>query len=253
MTVRELYDFLDKAIPKSLSEEWDNDGLMCSPDSSEDVKRVLLTLDVTEEIVDYAIERSYDLIISHHPLIFRPVSKINENNNVSRKIIKLINNDISVFSFHTRADKVRGGVNDCLAKALGLQNVSPLGIDGLGRIGELPSETEFDVFCDNVKLALGSDCVASSDGYNTVKRVALVGGDGKDYVKEAIACGADTYVSGRLSYNVMEEAAELGINLVEAGHYYTELPVLSFFAELVSTADLSLTVDYADSNMIKRI
>lgn len=253
MTVKELYEFLDRAIPASLSEEWDNDGMMCSADLSEEVKRVLLTLDVTEEIVDYAIERAYDLIISHHPLIFRPVSKIDENNNVARKIIKLINNDISVFSFHTRADKIAGGVNDCLAKALGLTSVRPLGADGLGRIGELPAEMEFDVFGEHVKTSLSSDGVKCSYGYNTVKRVALVGGDGKDYVAAAIEAGADTYVSGRISYNVMEEAAELGINLVEAGHYHTEAPVLCFFAELVSSADISLTVDYADSNMIELV
>jgi len=253
MTVRELYDFLDRAIPPSLSEEWDNDGLMCSPDSSAEVKRVLLTLDVTEEIVDYAIERSYDLIISHHPLIFRPVSKIDENNNVARKIIKLINNDISVFSFHTRADRVKGGVNDCLAASLGLTNVRPLGEDGLGRIGELSEEMELDVFCEQVKMDLSADGIRCADGYNTVKCVALVGGDGKDYVADAIRAGADTYVSGRLSYNVMEEAAELGINLIEAGHYYTEMPVLSFFSELVGSADISLTVDLADSNMIELV
>ena len=112
MTVKELYEKLDKRIPKELSEPWDNDGLMCSPDTSLEVKKALLTLDVTEEIVDFAIERSYDLIISHHPLIFRPVSHITEDNHVARKLIKLINNGISVFSFHTRLDKAEGGVND---------------------------------------------------------------------------------------------------------------------------------------------
>jgi putative NIF3 family GTP cyclohydrolase 1 type 2 len=78
-----------------------------------------------------------------------------------------------------------------------------------------------------------------------------VGGDGKDYVASAIAAGADTYVSGRLSYNVMEEAAELGINLVEAGHYHTEAPVLEVLSELITSIDLGLTVDIANSNMIE--
>ncbi len=251
MTVKELYDKMSLHIPESLSEEWDNDGLMCSSDTSLEVKRVLLALDVTEEIVDYAIERSYDLIISHHPIIFRPVSKINAENHIARKIIKLINNDISVFSFHTRLDKVNGGVNDILARLLGLTEITAFGDDGLGRVGNLPCERELDEFCDTVKTAIGAVGIRVADGYNSVKRVALVGGDGKDYVRDAIAANADTYVSGRISYNIMEEAPELGINLIEAGHYYTEAPVLNYLAELVTSCDMTLSVDIANSNMIE--
>lgn len=251
MTVKELYERLSERIPASLSEEWDNDGLMCSADTSAEVKRALLTLDVTEEIVDYAINRSYDLIVSHHPLIFRPVSKISEDNHTARKIIKLINNEVSVFSFHTRLDKVKGGVNDTLAALLSLRDVECFGEGNLGRIGNLPREMEFDEFTEFAKQKIGSDCLKVANAYNTVNRVALVGGDGKDYVASAIAAGADTYVSGRLSYNVMEEAAELGINLVEAGHYHTEAPVLEVLSELITSIDLGLTVDIANSNMIE--
>ena len=251
MTVKELYEKLEERIPASLSEEWDNDGLMCSADSSAEVKKALLTLDVTEEIVDFAIERSYDLIISHHPLIFRPVSHICEDNHVARKIIKLINNGISVFSFHTRLDKVLGGVNDILASRLGLCDVEKFGEGELGRVGNLPREMELDEFIDLVKSGLGIDSLRLANGYNVVKRVALVGGDGKDFVNDAIKSGADTYLSGRISYNLMEEASELGINLIEAGHYHTEVPVLQFLAELLNTYDISLTVDFADSNMIE--
>lgn len=251
MTVKELYEKLDKRIPKELSEPWDNDGLMCSPDTSLEVKKALLTLDVTEEIVDFAIERSYDLIISHHPLIFRPVSHITEDNHVARKLIKLINNGISVFSFHTRLDKAEGGVNDTLASLLSLSEVEKFGEGELGRVGNLPREMELDEFLDNVKTALSIDSLKFANGYNVVRRVALVGGDGKDFVRDAINTGADTYVSGRISYNLMEEAAEIGINLIEAGHYHTEAPVLNFLADLLATYDMSLTVDFADSNMIE--
>ena len=253
MTVKELYDKLSAVISEDLCEEWDNDGIMCCPDLSSEVSRVLVTLDVTEEIVDYAISRGFDLIVSHHPLIFRPVSKINEENHISRKLIKLISNGISVFSFHTRADKVKGGVNDILARIIGLVDVSPFGEGGLGRIGTLPQETDLDVFADGVKRALSSDCVKIADAYNPVKRVALVGGDGKDYVNAALDMGADTYLSGRISYNIMEEATDMGINLIEAGHYFTEFPVTGFFASLVSGFDANVTVEIADSNMIKTI
>ena len=253
MTVKELYGKICKKIPEELSCEWDNDGIMCAPDLSREVNKVLITLDVTEEIVDYAIEREFDLIISHHPLIFKPLSHITEENHVARKVIKLVSNNVSVFSFHTRADRVSGGVNDILAEEIGLKDAVPFGEDGLGRIGTLPEESELEPFCEDVKLALGADSVRYSDGYNSVRRVAVVGGDGKDYVRDAIAAGADTYLSGRMSYNVMEEAADMGINLVEAGHYFTEFQVTSFFAKILLEIDDGVCVEIADSNMIKLI
>ena len=251
MTVKKLYESLCEYIPEELREEWDNDGIMCCPDSSAEVKSALIALDVTEEIVDYAIGRNFDLIISHHPLIFRPIGEITEENPVSRKIIKLVSNNVSVFSFHTRADKARGGVNDRLCALLGIKNAVPFGEGGLGRVGELTMECELDEFTDLVKTKLSAEGVRVSDGYNSVKRVAVVGGDGKDFVSAAIAAEADTYLSGRISYNLMEEASERGINLIEAGHYYTEFPVTSFFADLVGKFDANIYVEIADSNMIK--
>ena len=242
---------MTERIPESLREEWDNDGIMCATDLLAEVNNILLTLDVTEEVVDYAISRNFDLIISHHPLIFKPISNVTEENHVTRKLIKLITNNVAVFSFHTRADKVRGGVNDILASTVGLVDVTTFGADGLGRIGTLADERGLEEFADDVKLQLGADTVRYADAYNTVKRVAVVGGDGKDYVKEAILAGADTYLSGRIGYNVMEEASEMGINLVEAGHYFTEFPSTSFFYSVISSIDGNAYIEIADSNMIK--
>lgn len=253
MNVTELYKKLCHYFPEELRCEWDNDGIMVCPDSSAEVKKVLVSLDVTEEIVDYAIDRGFDLIISHHPLIFRPLSHVTEENHISRKVVKLIANAISVFSFHTRADRAKGGVNDRLAEILELVNPVPFGEDGLGRIGTLNEEYELEVFADALKLALGADSIKVSDGYNTVKKVAVVGGDGKDFVADALKMGADTYVSGRLSYNVMEEAAEMGINLIEAGHYYTELPITEYFSEIITALDSDIYTEIADSNMIRSI
>ncbi len=253
MTVKSLYEKMTERIPEALREEWDNDGIMCATDLTGEVNNVLITLDVTEEVVDYAISRNFDLIVSHHPLIFKPVSSVTEEDHVTRKIIKLITNNVTVFSFHTRADKVRGGVNDLLAKALGLVDVTPFGEGMLGRIGTLPEERGLEEFADDVKMQLSSDVVKYADAYNTVKRVAVVGGDGKDYVKDAILAGADTYLSGRISYNVMEEASDMGINLIEAGHYFTELPITSFFASLISSLDGNAYIEIADSNMIKTV
>ena len=254
MTVRELYEKIADRVPETLSEDWDNDGLMCCADDSREVTRALVTLDVTEEVVDYAIDNGFDLILSHHPLIFRPLDSINPDNHVARKVIKLIGADVSVISLHTRADKVRGGVNDCLARLLGLSDIEPFGEDGLGRIGHFESETNLEDFAHLVKGALGIvDKILVSDAYNPVYTVALVGGDGKSYVKDAIELGADTYLSGRIGYNVMEEAAEMGINLIEAGHYATEFPVTKFFEHMINKIDPKIQVEIVGSYMLRTI
>ena len=251
MTVKELYRKMSERIPENLSEEWDNDGLMCSSDTSADVHRALVSLDVTEEIVDYAIENGFDLIVSHHPLIFKPISSRTEDSHVARKVIKLISNNISVFSFHTRADKVVGGVNDQLCDLIGLFDTHPFGEGGIGRIGRIDEECSLEDFVYRIKDQLGLQGVLVSDGYNRVSTIAVLGGDGKDFVKAAIDAGADTYISGRISYNMMEEAAEMGINLIEAGHYFTEFPVTSFFSNILNRLDPQIYVEIIDSNMIK--
>ncbi len=253
MTVKELYGIFEKRMPSEMREEWDNDGLMCCPDPHAEVRQVFVALDVTEEIVDYAIERGFDLIVSHHPLIFKPLTELTEDNHVGRKLIKLVSSGISVFSFHTRADKVAGGVNDLFSDRLGFSETVPFGEGMMGRIGELEEEMTLEDFAFKVKEALGSDWVAYSDGYNAVKRVAMLGGDGKSFVGDAVANGADTYVSGAIGYNMMEEAAEMGINLIEAGHYFTETAVTELFTDIITRADPDIYVETVDSNMIKFI
>ena len=253
MTVKELYSKFLSLLPDSEMESWDNDGLMCSPDGERQVKRVLVSLDVTEEIVDYAIEWNFDLIISHHPIIFRPIKSVTEYNHVSRKIVKLIANGIAVFSFHSRLDKAVGGVNDRLANLLGIFDAVPFGEGMLGRIGEIEEECTAEDFAYRVKQAIGSDSVKYVDALNPVKCVAVVGGDGKDFVADAIEAGADTFVSGRIGYNVMEEGPEMGINLIEGGHFFTEQPITDYFQERLMDFDPDVYVEVASSNLIKEL
>ena len=253
MKVKELYQKFEEKIPAYLREPWDNDGVMCCADGTAEIYRALVTLDVTEEVVDYAIERGFDLIVSHHPLIFKPLGSINEENHISRKLIKLICSGISVFSFHTRADKMIGGVNDRLADLLGMYDTESCGDGELGRIGTIYEPMELQDFAYRVKQLVGADAVRYADGLNDVHKVAVVGGDGKGYVKAAIEAGADTYISGRIGYNVMEEAAEMGINLIEAGHFFTEQHITEMFREMLTDFDPNLYVEIADSNLIKTI
>ncbi len=248
MTVQELYNRLVARLPDSLCEPWDNDGLMVAPDADAPVRRILLSLDVTEDAVDFAIENRFDVILTHHPLIFRPLSSVTEDSPVGRKVIKLIRSGISVFSFHTRADRVDGGVNDVLADLLELTEIEPLSEDGMGRVGYLEEPMPLEEFCDRVKGQLDAPILSVADGGNLVHKVAVLGGEGKDYLKAALASGADTYLSGSLGYHTLEDAPELGINLIEGGHYYTEAAVLGFFEELLSLIDPSVTVHVLSSN-----
>ena len=248
MTVRELYKKMVARLPDSLSEAWDNDGLMVCPDADAPVRRVLLSLDVTENVVDFAIENEFDLILSHHPLIFRPLSSVSEDTPVGRKVIKLIKSGIAVISFHTRADRVDGGVNDVLANFLELTEVEPLSEDGMGRVGYLENPMTLSEFCARIKKHLGAPVLSVSDGGDLVHKVALLGGEGKDYLGHALASEADTYLSGNLGYHTMEDAPELGINLIEAGHYYSEKLVLEFFEELLLLMDPAIVCHVIASN-----
>lgn len=232
MTVKELYTLLCEKIPASLSEIWDNDGLMCCPDPEREVRRVLFALDVTDAVVSHALETEADVIISHHPLVFAKLSALTTDNPVGRRLIRLTQAGVSVFSFHTRFDRMAGGVNDTLASALGLASVMPLGEGdaSLGRIGVLEEEMSLADFAELVKRALGVPFVQANDAARPVFRVAVVGGEGKDFIVAAKDAGADTYLSGRLGYHAMQDAC---INLVEAGHYFTERPSVLALEALV--------------------
>ena len=118
MNVKELYGFLNEKIPPSLSCDWDNDGLMCCADETKEIRRVLIALDMTAEVIKKAIAEGYDLILSHHPLIFSPLRAVTPMDHIARRFIDLIRADIAAMSFHTRLDAVEGGVNDILAAEL---------------------------------------------------------------------------------------------------------------------------------------
>ena len=243
MTVREIYRFLDEKIPRALSCAWDNDGLMCCPDGDREVRRVLITLDVTAEAVKAAIEGGYDVIVSHHPMIFKGLKAINEENYIADKAMTLIRAGVAVMSFHTRLDAVAGGVNDTLAALIGLCEVEPFGEEGIGRIGMLPKEESLSDFASRVKDLLGAPAVAVADGGKSVHRVAVLCGAGGDDVAIAQAAGADTYLSGTLGYHDLTDAPENRMNLLAAGHYYTEAPVCAVLCAWIAEADDTIACD----------
>ena len=240
MTIHDFYAALEAVLPRSLSCDWDNDGISCCPDPDAPVKGVLISLDPTEDAVEEAIARGCNVILTHHPMLFRGLKAVDGRDTGSRKVIRMISAGITAMAFHTRLDAADGGVNDILAARLGLTRVEPFGEDGnpagkpIGRVGELPTEVSADAFIETVKTALGLPALIFAGCGKPVRRVAVLGGGGEDNIFAAVAAGADTYVTGELKYHHLCDAPYGEINLIMAGHYHTEAPVLDRLAELAS-------------------
>lgn len=251
---KELYEFLNHKIPSSLSCKWDNDGAMCMSDPDREIRRALVTLDITQGAVDYALTHDCDAIISHHPLIFSPMRSINGCDVKSRVITKLMRGGISAFSFHTRLDAVEGGVNDVLCHLLGIQNVKPFMEEGipLGRIGTV-EKTKATELAKSVKAILGANCVTLTNPDKEVEKVVIVGGGGKDFIDAAIDSFADCLITGEVSYNAMLDAADSGLSIITAGHFYTENPVLEALSACVKEFDPQIDVLSYNSNLIHHI
>lgn len=253
--VKELYQFLDSKFPKSYSCDWDNDGLMICDDPDREVVRVLCTMDVTDAAVDYAIANSFDVIVSHHPLIFKPLAALNTDDPKSRRAFKLLRHKISVMSFHTRLDTAPGGLNDIFAKLIGLTDVNIIeSAEGnTCRIGTVEVAQTCADFAAFIKKTLQAERVLYSESGNVVKRVAICGGDGKDFINDVKAAGADSFLTGQLSYNIMEEAPEIGLNLFEAGHFHTEDFICSYLTLLILKGFTQVQTGYFNSNLVKAV
>ena len=250
MTVYELYLKLTERIPSELSCSWDGDGFEVCSDKDRKVRRVLIALDVTNDVIDKAIEEKYDVIISHHPLFFKGLKEISALSPDGARAVKLIKNDISVMTFHTRLDAVSGGVNDTLAALLGLCDFETVEYNGeaLVRVGELENEMTPRDFASLVKEKLSAPSVTLSECGKSVKRVALLGGSGSGEIKAGIYAGADTYLTGELKYHDYLSARDFGVNLVSAGHFYTEYPVCEILKKFVLDIDpeIDTTVFFSD-------
>ena len=232
MNIREFYAALDARFPRSLSCEWDNDGISCAPDLNAPVEGIYIALDATEDAVDAAICLGCNVLLTHHPMLFRGLKTVDGHDTGSRKVIRMIQNGVTAMAFHTRLDAADGGVNDVLAFRLGLTDLTSFGEDGnparkpIGRVGELAETVTLREFAETVKTALGLPALVVAGCGKSVRRVAVLGGAGDDDVAAAVAAGADTYVTGELRYHRLCDAPYGEINLIMAGHFHTEAPVL---------------------------
>ena len=224
MKLDDFYGELDARFPRELSAEWDNDGIMCR--SGDETGRVLISLDATDGALRYAIENGYTTVLTHHPLIFRPIRSLDGVGAVSRRVIRAVTGGINIISLHTRLDAAAGGVNDTLASICGLNVLGTFGSSDAPTLGRLSETDRIDVaeLAEKVKISLGCAAVRVTGG-GTACRIAVCGGDGGSMIEPARLAGADVLITGDVGYNGAEAAAETGLAVIEAGHYYTEFPV----------------------------
>ena len=239
-TVREIQQFIEQLAPNYMKMEWDNVGLLCGR-RDQKVEKILVALDPFLNVCEEAAEIGADLIVTHHPLIFRAAKSVTDGDMVGQCILFLVSNGIAAINAHTNLDQTFGGVNDCLAAALGLEDVTvlePEGEDangnpwGLLRAGTVP-ETDLNAFAATVKENLQCPGLRYVSGGKPVRRVAVGGGACADEMYAVLKAGCDTFVTSDVKYNQFWDARDLGLNLIDAGHFETENPVCAkLIAEL---------------------
>lgn len=247
--VREIEEFLFTLAPKYMKEDWDNVGHLCGHAEAE-VTRVLVALDPFECVIEEARAMGAQLVVSHHPLIFGAAKSVTDADATGRALLAAIEGGVAVISMHTNLDSAPGGVNDCLAVALGLEDVSvlaPAGEDaqgrayGLGRVGRVAPQP-LAQFLATVRQTLGCEGLRYADAGREVRRVAVGGGACGEFAAQALALGCDTFVTSDIKYNGFIDAREMGLNLIDAGHYQTEQVVLPYLARQLASHFPSLTV-----------
>lgn len=225
-TVKDIYDFIDSIAPFDKQCEWDNSGLLVG-ESSKEIKKIAFVLDITPEAICKAAEIGADLIISHHPVIFRAAKTFTDNN----PAFLLAKNGIAAVCAHTSLDCAAGGVNDVLARVLGFENASPLTEDGeASMVRAAEYETDADALAKLVCDKLGTG-VRIADSGKKIKKVAVCGGAGGDFIEAVADSGCDAYITGDVSHHEFLDALALGLTVIAAGHFETENPVISVLAE----------------------
>lgn len=222
-TVTHIYDAIDRLAPFWLTMDFDNTGILIG-DRNREVSCALLALDCTPAVVEQARQLGAQLIITHHPVIFHPLKRVNED----AVVYQLIRSDIAVISAHTNLDIAQGGVNDALASAIGLRDCRGLELLNeqtgawLGRIGTLPEPLSPEAFAAHIKACLNASSIKFSAAPRVIRTVALCSGSGADCLDAAISAGADALLTSEVKQHEYLAAAAAGISIFDAGHFDTE-------------------------------
>lgn len=231
--VSEILDFLWAIAPKEGAEPWDNVGHLVGRSTAE-VTKILVTLDITMDVIREAGELGAELIVSHHPLIWDTHKHVTDSVFQQEKVLTLIEKGIGAICMHTNLDEAEDGVDDTLVEVLELTALEHLAEEKIGHVCELEREMPLEAFLELVKRRLGANGLRYCDGGKPVKRVATGCGSCGDYLEYAAAAGCDTFVTGDVKHNYWLDAKDRGINLIDAGHYSTENPIVKKLVKKLS-------------------
>lgn len=246
--IKDIICSLNSHAPFGLAEPWDNVGLLIGHPERE-VTSLLIGLDPTSTLIDEAITIGADTLITHHPLIFQPISAINTTTPAGRVIEIALRQGINVIACHTNLDSAENGVSDALARALGLANLSPLTTNpranlpeqqGMGRIGSYPEGISSSAFLKHLRQALGLEAVHIAGRFpDIIKKVAICGGSGSDLAGIALEKGADIFLTAEIKHHIARWAEESNFCLIEGTHYATERLAIGLLADFMQTEKTS--------------
>lgn len=236
ITVESILNTIDLIAPFSTADDWDNSGLLVGTPEKV-VKKVLLSLDVTDEVVTEATSGGYDLIISHHPLIFKGLKKLVSTASPSNNIIKLVKSDISIISAHTNLDlSFEYGINRFLADQYEVEEVVKLNDEhGYGIIGTFKSSVSADAFIKNTKSIFNIETVKCVNLKATeLKKIAVCSGASSDFISDAIRQNVDAYITSDIKYHEAQAVLGTEVALIDVGHFESEFVYLKYLCQLLS-------------------
>ena len=236
MQVKDIIEILEGLAPASYACSWDNVGLQAGRRQAE-VHKIYIGLDATDEVVEDAVRKGCDFLLTHHPLIFSPIKKVNEDTLEGRRLLRMIESGMAYYAMHTSYDAAPGAMADLAAERLGIKNGVPMEVTeepaGIGRIGELEEPVTVREFCDRVKKEFHLPQVMLYGGHpdKMVYRAAVLPGSGGSEALLAESLGADAYVTGDLTHHKAIDAAAWGLTVIDAGHYGIEWIFIPHMAE----------------------
>ncbi|MEZ6062505.1 MAG: Nif3-like dinuclear metal center hexameric protein [Planctomycetaceae bacterium] len=239
LTVAEIIRFLDEFAPAELAEDWDNAGLLVGRRTAS-VDRVMTCLTLTSDVAAEAVQERAQLVVTHHPVMFRATRQVTSDTADGDVLLTLIEAGIAVFSPHTRFDSAAEGINQQLAESFGLRQIQAIresaSVAGLGggRWGKLDADTSLDEFLSCVKQVCGAEYLEfSGERESSVSTVAVACGSAAEFLRDAVRLGCDTFVTGEARFHSALEARAAGVNLVLVGHYSSERPAVERLAEVI--------------------
>lgn len=258
MNLNYIIKLLEELYPERNSDDWDNSGGQII-NFEKDIKNIVVTLDISDKLIDFAIEKKADLIISHHPMFFGGLDKIDISTYKGKLIKKIIDNEINIYSMHTNFDMATQGMTKLIGQKLGYEHFDLLKIKdidkdiGYGGIIDLKKDLKKDEVINLVKEKFQIDKINIFSSRNkTYRKISFCGGSGGDFIEDAAQL-SDIYLTGDIKHHDYQLAYELGLDIIDVGHYNSERFFMEYIADKIKKKSKTLNVEIFDRNIFKSI